>query len=97
VESDDAGISLVKRHGVFDEAIVDFHDGGVSVTDALRSATSAAAHACDIDDRKDRRRAGHDADMLIVNRDATTHPTDLRSVAVVIVKEGSALDNAAIA
>ena len=84
VSGDDAGISLGKRHGVFPEAIIDLHEAGVSVDDALATATSTAAEVCGLADRKGRLRAGFDADILVVHGDATRDITALRSVAAVV-------------
>jgi imidazolonepropionase-like amidohydrolase len=85
VSGDDAGINHGKRHGVFAEAVVSLHDGGVSVADSLASATSVAAKACGLDARKGRLAAGYDADLLVVDGDATVDPTALRSVAMVLL------------
>ena len=56
-----------------------------SVTDALISATSSAARACGVGDRKGRLRAGFDADLLVVDGDVGADPTALRSVVMVLV------------
>jgi imidazolonepropionase-like amidohydrolase len=93
VSGDDGGISPAKRHGNFAEAIIDLHNGGVSVSDALRSATAAAAQVCDIGDRTGRLQTGHDADVLVVDGDATTDPTCLRSVAMIIANGQIAIDS----
>jgi len=85
VSGDDAGISQGKRHGVFPEAILDLVAGGASVTDALVSATSSAARACGVGDRKGRLRVGFDADLLVVDGDLGADPTALRSVVMVVV------------
>ncbi|HEX5587940.1 MAG TPA: amidohydrolase family protein, partial [Acidimicrobiia bacterium] len=85
VSGDDAGISLGKRHGVFPEAIIDLHQGGVPVPDALASATSVAARACGVGQRKGRLRAGFDADLLVVHGDASRDLAALRSVAAVVI------------
>jgi imidazolonepropionase-like amidohydrolase len=79
-------VSDGKRHGVFAEAVIDLHLGGASVGDALASGTSAAADACGVGDRKGRLRAGYDADILVVDGDATTDLTALRSVATVFLR-----------
>jgi imidazolonepropionase-like amidohydrolase len=44
-------------------------EGGVSPAAALASATSLAAAACGLGDRKGRLRAGYDADLLVVDGD----------------------------
>ena len=85
VSGDDAGINQAKRHGVFPEAVIDLHVGGVSITDALVSATSAAAAACGLGDRKGRLRAGYDADIAIFDGDVLSDLTALRAVEHVFV------------
>jgi imidazolonepropionase-like amidohydrolase len=92
VSGDDAGISPVKRHGIFAEAVIGLHQGGMSVSDALSSATATAAQVCNVGDCKGRLRPGHDADILIVEGDATTDPTCLRSVAMVIANGQITID-----
>jgi imidazolonepropionase-like amidohydrolase len=95
VSGDDAGISLGKRHGVFAEAIVDLHEGGVPILDALATATSTAADACGLAERQGRLRAGFDADILVVNGDATRDLHALRSVAAVVAEGRVVVDNTA--
>jgi imidazolonepropionase-like amidohydrolase len=85
ISGDDAGISPGKRHGFFPEAVIDLVAGGAPVTDALISATSSAARACGVGDRKGRLRAGFDADLLVVDGDLGADPTALRSVVMVMV------------
>jgi imidazolonepropionase-like amidohydrolase len=93
VSGDDAGITRGKRHGIFAEAVIDLGAGGVSARDALVSATSDVARACGLADRKGRLRAGHDADVLVVDGDATADLTALRSVALVLVGGRVVVDN----
>ena len=85
ISGDDAGINQGKRHGVFPEAIVELHEGGVSIRDALVSATSAAAEGCGVGDRKGRLRAGYDADISIFEGDVLSDLTALRAVEWVFV------------
>ena len=77
ISGDDAGITQGKRHGIFPEAVLDLAAGGVSVVDALITATSGAARACGVGDRKGRLRAGFDADLLVVDGDVGVDPTAL--------------------
>ena len=86
ISGDDGGITNAKRHGIFAEALIGLHSGGVSVTDTLVSATSVAAQACGVGDRKGTLRAGYDADVLVVDGDATTDITALRSVSAVFLR-----------
>jgi imidazolonepropionase-like amidohydrolase len=58
-------------------------EGGVSPAAALASATSLAAAACGLGDRKRRLRAGYDADLLVVDGDPVADIAALaRSAAV---------------
>ena len=43
--------------------------GGLSPAEALATATSLAADACGLGDRKGRVRVGHDADLVILDGD----------------------------
>lgn len=86
ISGDDGGITSGKRHGIFAEAVIGLHSGGVSIIDTLVSATSLAAQGCGIGDRKGRLRAGYDADVLVVDGDATTDLTALRSVSAVFLR-----------
>src|SRR6266536_3323632 len=52
VSGSDGGITPGKRHGILPEAVSALVDGGASPTDALASATSLAAVACGVGDRK---------------------------------------------
>ncbi|MGX7730488.1 amidohydrolase family protein [Rhodococcus sp. 2H158] len=67
----DAGISDGKAHGILALAVADLVIGGADITTALTTATSRAAHACGLSDRKGALRAGYDADLLVVDGDAT--------------------------
>jgi imidazolonepropionase-like amidohydrolase len=93
VSGDDAGISLGKRHGVFAEAIIDLQNGGISVPDALGTATSTAARVCGLGDRKGRLGRGFDADIVVVDGDATRDLSVLRTVALVIAAGRVVVDN----
>ena len=83
ISGDDGGINGIKTHGICAESIIDLHTGGVSISDALASATSVAAYGCGVGDRKGSLAAGFDADILIVDGDATIDLTALRNVATV--------------
>ena len=62
----DSGVSPLKPHGVLPLGIIHFGSIGLTNADALRSATTVAAEACGIADRKGRIAAGYDADLLAV-------------------------------
>jgi imidazolonepropionase-like amidohydrolase len=72
VAGSDAGIGPVKPHNVLPYSIRAMAAGGMSNLDALRSATSQAALACQVDDRKGRLAPGMDADILAVAGDPLT-------------------------
>jgi imidazolonepropionase-like amidohydrolase len=57
---------------------------GMPVPEVLAAATSAAAEACRLGDRTGRLRAGLQADLLLVDGDATRDITALKSVHQVI-------------
>jgi imidazolonepropionase-like amidohydrolase len=83
ISGSDGGISPGKPHGILPAAVMDLAAGGVPVAEALASATSLAAQACGIGDRKGRVATGYDADLLVVDGDATADITALgRPVAV---------------
>jgi len=76
----DAGISSSKPHGILANAIADLVAGGIPAADALASATSVAADACGLGDRKGRLHAGYDADLAVIDGDPCT---DIRGLATV--------------
>ena len=51
----DSGIGPAKRHGVLPYAVCELVAAGLSVTEALATATSGAAEACGVSARKGRR------------------------------------------
>jgi imidazolonepropionase-like amidohydrolase len=77
VAGSDSGIAPLKPHDVLPYSIRAMATGGMSNLDALRSATSQAALACQLDDRKGRLAPGKDADILAVAGDPLT---DLRTL-----------------
>jgi imidazolonepropionase-like amidohydrolase len=85
VSGSDGGISPSRRHGVLPEAVIDLVDGGLSSADALASATSLAAKACGVGNRKGRLATGFDADLLLLDGDPLTDITALRHPAAVYV------------
>jgi len=72
VSGTDGGINPAKPHGSLPKAIRDLVSGGMSPADALATATSVAASVCGLGDRKGRVRAGHDADLVVVDGDPFT-------------------------
>jgi imidazolonepropionase-like amidohydrolase len=80
----DAGIGNGKPHGLMAAAIADLVAGGISTGDALASATSIAAEACGLGERKGRLRTGYDADLLLVDGDPTADIDALSRVAGVM-------------
>ena len=69
VSGSDGGIAAAKPHGLLPSSVAFLAEGGVSTVAALASATSLAAAACGLGDRKGRLRAGYDADLLVVDGD----------------------------
>ncbi|WP_432142970.1 amidohydrolase family protein [Streptomyces sp. bgisy084] len=62
----DAGAGPRKPHGVLPYGIIHFGSLGLTNAEALASATSLAAEACGLADRKGRIAAGYDADLIAV-------------------------------
>jgi imidazolonepropionase-like amidohydrolase len=85
VSGSDGGISVGKPHGIMPEAVISLVDGGVSPAEALATATSLAAAACGLADRKGRVLAGYDADLVIVAGDPRVGVTALRDVRAVFL------------
>ncbi len=65
----DAGIGPRKPHGVLPHGIMLFGSLGFTNAEALASATSMAAQACGLADRKGRIAPGYDADLVAVAGD----------------------------
>ncbi|TYB40169.1 amidohydrolase family protein [Actinomadura chibensis] len=78
VAGSDGGIGPAKPHGLLPFTLEEYVLAGLPATAALRAATSAAAEACGLPDRKGRLRAGYDADLLIVPGDPARDITALR-------------------
>jgi len=73
VSGSDGGIAAAKPHGLLPVSASFLVEGGVSTVAALASATSLAAAACGLGDRKGRLRAGYDADLLVVDGDPVAY------------------------
>ena len=79
----DAGISDGKPHGVLALAVADLVAAGIPAGYALASATSLAAGACGLSDRKGRLAPGYDADLIVVDGDPLTDIRTLDAVRAV--------------
>jgi imidazolonepropionase-like amidohydrolase len=86
VSGSDGGISPGTRHGNLRYTLTRLVGGGVSITDALASATSIAAESCGMADGKGRLRAGFDADLLVVEGNALEDIAALWNVQAVFVR-----------
>lgn len=64
-------------------AIADLIGGGIAAADALASATSLAAQACGLGDRKGRLHPGYDADLAVVDGDPLADIASLTAVRAV--------------
>ncbi len=80
----DAGIGPGKPHGLLPLAVADLADAGMRPADALASATGRAADACGLGGRTGRLAAGLDADLLLVDGDATADLAALQRVRLVV-------------
>ncbi|WP_440098815.1 amidohydrolase family protein [Streptosporangium sp. H16] len=79
----DAGIMPAKPHDVLPYAIAQFTAEGPSPLEALTAATSLAAQACGVTDRKGRIAVGADADLLAVTGNPLDDLDRLRDVRAV--------------
>jgi imidazolonepropionase-like amidohydrolase len=84
VSGADSGISPNKPHGILPSAVLDLVEIGATPAEALASATGAAADVCGLAPRTGRLRAGLDADLLLVDGDATTDIQALTRVRAVV-------------
>ncbi len=73
----DAGIGDGKPHGILALAIADLVAGGIPAMHAIATATSLAADACGLGDRKGRLQSGYGTDMVVVDGDPVT---DIRAL-----------------
>jgi imidazolonepropionase-like amidohydrolase len=72
----DSGINPAKRHGTLPRAVLDLQAAGLTIAQALATATSVAADALGLAG-KGRVAVGRDADLLIVNGDLASDPAAL--------------------
>jgi imidazolonepropionase-like amidohydrolase len=86
VSGADSGIGPAKRHGVLPHAICELLTAGLSVTEALATATSGAAQACGVSARKGRLAPGYDADLLVVDGDLEIDVTALHRPRSVLLR-----------
>jgi imidazolonepropionase-like amidohydrolase len=83
----DAGIAPIKPHDVLRHAIAQMSELlAIAPVDALRMATSTAAAACNLGDRKGRLAAGFDADILVVDGDPLTDPAAVHRIQAVFAR-----------
>jgi len=83
VGSTDAGIAPSKPHDVLPHAVAFLSHAGLTNAEALAAATSVAAEACGVLDRKGTLEAGKDADILAVGGDPLREPSALLDVRAV--------------
>ena len=81
----DGGINPGKAHGILPSAVIALVFGGLSPVEALATATSLAAHACGLGDRKGHVRVGHDADLIILEGDPLSDIGALHSLDTTIL------------
>ena len=86
VTGGDSGISSWMAHGQIHNSAAFLVEAGASTTDAAAAATSRAAEACGLGDRKGRIRPGFDADILVVGGDLSRDINHLRDVRAGIVQ-----------
>lgn len=84
VSCSDAGVIPRKPHGVLPWGIIHLASIGLTNVEALASATTVAAEACGVADRKGRIAAGYDADLVAVAGNPLHHLEALLDVRAVI-------------
>ena len=85
VAGGDSGISEWMSHGALHRSVEFLAEAGATVSEALAAATSTAARACGVDDRKGRLRNGFDADLLVVQGDLSADVDAVGVVRAVVV------------
>jgi imidazolonepropionase-like amidohydrolase len=88
----ESGINPAKRHGTLPHAVLDLQAAGLTIAQALASATSVAADALGLAG-KGRVAAGRDADLLIVSGDLAEDPGALLEPQAVF-RAGHRIDDA---
>jgi imidazolonepropionase-like amidohydrolase len=86
VTGTDGGIAASKAHGIVHAAIASLVTSGLRTAQALAAATSVAAKACGLGNRKGRLRAGYDADLVLVGGDPLSDIGTLTRPAAVLVR-----------
>jgi imidazolonepropionase-like amidohydrolase len=81
----DAGISPFLAHGSLHEGVTFLVEAGATREQALAAATSLAADACGVGDRKGRLQPGYDADLLAVRGDLAGDVSRLADVSAVVL------------
>ena len=82
----DSGIGPAKRHGVLPHAVCELVTAGLSVTEALATATSGAAQACGVSARRVLFAPGDHADLLVVDGDLEIDVTALHRPRSVLLR-----------
>ncbi|MFF1398124.1 amidohydrolase family protein [Streptomyces sp. NPDC058287] len=85
VSGTDGGTGPGTPHGSLPRAVMDLVSSGMAAADALASATSVAARACGLGDRKGRVRTGYDADLVVVDGDPLTDMAALTRIDVTVL------------
>jgi imidazolonepropionase-like amidohydrolase len=81
----DAGISPFLAHGSLHGGLAFLVEAGATEEQALAAATSRAADACGVGDRRGRLRRGFDADLLAVRGDLAGDLSGLADVSAVVL------------
>jgi imidazolonepropionase-like amidohydrolase len=95
VGSTDAGVSPARPHDVLPHGIAFLAGAGLTNAEALAAATSIAAEACGVADRKGAIQPGKDADLLVGGGDPTVDISALLDVTTVfragqrVLREGA--------
>jgi imidazolonepropionase-like amidohydrolase len=82
----DSGMAPPKRHGNLWRTVPEMVEAGYPVEEALATATSVAAAACGLEGETGRLRAGHAADVVVVDGDLGADLSALAAPLLVLVR-----------
>ena len=82
----DSGIQPAKGHGTLPVAVEELVEGGLTVAEAVATATSQAALACGLAGTTGRLAAGLAADLVVVDGDLSADVAALRRTAAVVLR-----------
>jgi Amidohydrolase family len=81
----DAGLNPWRAHGNLHIGVALLDEAGLSTAETLTAATSMAARVCGLAHRKGLLRAGHDADLIVVDGDLQVDLSALQRIRLVVL------------